>query len=464
MALPPHHSVRLSWDYVDATGNWHPLEPAAVVDGTRSLTLNGRVVLRLPSPTEKWTTPPSPAPGHYLRCRVVAGAYDAAPVARQVLFNAVEAEQAVRPVNAKEKIEIEPSIYGEPIGTGNGWPEQEFALSEKPVHTASLRIFTAEGEAHWPEWSLVADFDASGPADRHMTLDATQGLVQCGDGAHGRVAPPNTMVFAHYETTQGARGNVTANAVWDLPDCPANGAAEKAIAAHVRVTNPAPASGGADAETIVQAAGRAVRKMQNTPRAVTLADYERLTLHMPGVRVARAIARANEHPDFPCLPAAGIVTVTIMPYLPVGRLSPSSGLIQAVSTYLNRRRILGTRIVVAGPIYVVVTVQATLDLQRGANAGATSGRARDNLARFFDPLAGGPDGTGWPLGRDVYRSEVLQVLDETEGVDNVGSLVLFADDGPASCGNLCIGPRGLVASGAHRITAAGGATSCLTAS
>jgi hypothetical protein len=58
---------------------------------------------------------------------------------------------------------------------------------------------------------------------------------------------------------------------------------------------------------------------------------------------------------------------------------------------------------------------------------------------------------GWPFGRDVYRSEILQVIDGVAGVDNVLSLELIGDGGAAECGNLCVGAIELVAAGQHRI-------------
>jgi hypothetical protein len=76
---------------------------------------------------------------------------------------------------------------------------------------------------------------------------------------------------------------------------------------------------------------------------------------------------------------------------------------------------------------------------------------RDALDRFFHPLAGGPEGTGWPFGRDVYRSEVLQVIDEVPGVANVLALELVGDPCDPTCGNLCLGPTGLVAAGPHEV-------------
>lgn len=41
------------------------------------------------------------------------------------------------------------------------------------------------------------------------------------------------------------------------------------------------------------------------------------------------------------------------------------------------------------------------------------------LKRFFDPLAGGEDRNGWPFGRNVFVSEIYQLLDTLPGIDYV---------------------------------------------
>ncbi len=53
-------------------------------------------------------------------------------------------------------------------------------------------------------------------------------------------------------------------------------------------------------------------------------------------------------------------------------------------------------------------------------------RIKKNLKEFFHPLNGGPDvgEKGWPFGRDVYASEVFQVIEDTDGVDHVEFLDL----------------------------------------
>ena len=217
------------------------------------------------------------------------------------------------------------------------------------------------------------------------------------------------------------------------------------------ITNPLPATGGAAAETLAHAEGRALEVMENPNRAVTLADYEYFARRVPGVRLARVAARANLHPAFPCLQAPGIIAVLILPYLPEDRPLPSAGLQRMVRAYLARRRVIGTRVEVFGPTYLDLVVRATVQGYPQTSAAGLQQRIVAALNRFFHPLVGGPDGQGWPFGRDVYRSEVLQVLDETEGVDHVLSLELIAGGGEPQCGNICLGPTGLVAAGQHQI-------------
>ena len=49
---------------------------------------------------------------------------------------------------------------------------------------------------------------------------------------------------------------------------------------------------------------------------------------------------------------------------------------------------------------------------------------RDALERFLHPVFGGPNGTGWDLGRDVFMSDVAAELERTPGVDYIEALDL----------------------------------------
>jgi predicted phage baseplate assembly protein len=319
---------------------------------------------------------------------------------------------------------------------------------------ADFRLFTLE-DGEWREWTRRHDFDGSRRADAHFLLNPTAGVVTFGDGEKGRAVPRDAPIIASYRSTRAEAGNIAAGSVTKLAETSHNktlpdfdlDAVKERLAA---ITNPVAAVGGGAAETFAHAAGRAFESVETTERAVTLEDYERLALATPGAQLARVSARANLHPGFQCLNAIGMITVIILPHLPKDRPMPSSGLRQAVAAYLARWRVIGTRVTVVGPAYREVAVRARVQACAGVNRADLQQRIVAALDQFFHPLAGGPDGAGWPFGRDVYRSEALQTVDETTGVDHVLSLELVVD-GQAHCGNICLGATELAAAGQHQI-------------
>ncbi len=467
-----HHSVRTVWEIAVAPGVWRTLDPdrGEVRDGTRAFTLDGRVVLRAPAAMIGQAMGSVRANRYYVRCRLAAGQYDAAPAIHHVIVNGVRVEQAVE--SGGEGI-----AAGGAIGTGE--PFQRIALPEKPVIASSVRLFTEPGpDGTWALWERRDDLDASSPTDRHFVLDATAGEITVGDGAHGSTVGEGSEIQVDYRVTRAEAGNVPAGTIralagkdrfrhWEAlvaavedrvaemerstPGLSVGAADALSWIDALVVSQPFPAAEGAAAETLAHAEGRAIERMEERTRAVTLEDFEQVALHTPGVRLARAHACANVHPRLPCYRAPGIVTVVVIPHLPQARPMPSAELRRTVASYLARRRLIGSRIEVVGPTYHVVTVRAKVQLLSGVGPGGARERIAASLERFFHPLKGGTDQEGWPLGRDVYRSEVLQVIDETAGVDFVVDLELVDEDGLASCANLCIGPFGLVASGRHAI-------------
>jgi hypothetical protein len=111
------------------------------------------------------------------------------------------------------------------------------------------------------------------------------------------------------------------------------------------------------------------------------------------------------------------------------------------------------RIEVVGPQYLEVRVHARVRTRAFTNPGGVRDRIQTALNTFLDPRRGGPEGRGWPFGRDVYRSEILQLIDGVPGVDHVLALSLSAGNGEAQCGNLPLCPTWLVtpAPGPHQI-------------
>ena len=517
-----------------------------VFDDTRALTLDGIVEINLPPTMVKTDLGKSgDVPRFYLRCRLAHGAYDAPPQLGDIAANSVSVEQAV-PAWQRFKIAakvipggpvptpgqparlnfqtdaegiitaldfVDPSAapnhpdvmvitYDPPTGASDGQitlemmlvaigeagPAQEVILLAAPVQVDSLRLFTHQGNS-WQLWTRRDDLDASTRMNFHYVLDATSGKVVGGNGERGRVFPAGALILADYRRTRAAEGNLPARRTVRVTDTPRNRLWLAGLAAATRaqlqriVKNHLPASGGADAEDLLAAAGRAVNALhaherlvdlaasvgtttldqiarstvESLPapaRAVNLLDIERLALQVPGTQIARARAWAALHPAYPCLESAGVVTLVVMPDSPGPKPEPSAGLLQTVKRYLDRRRLVCTRIEVVGPQYLEVRVISRVRVRPLTDPARVRMAIVKALDAFLDPRRGGPNGLGWPFGRAVYRGEILQVIDGVPGVDYVMELTLSTDAGSPQCGNLSVCATWLVTPGVHQIESA----------
>jgi hypothetical protein len=104
------------------------------------------------------------------------------------------------------------------------------------------------------------------------------------------------------------------------------------------------------------------------------------------------------------------------------------GLTERVRTDLDQRRLVATRLHVIEPNYVEIKVQASLYIKPDAFEATVCSAAVKALQFFFDPLYGGRDKQGWPFGRNVYASEIYELLDHLAGVDYVESVILPAQE------------------------------------
>lgn len=499
-----HHSVTLRWDLLTGPDAWTDLAAGQdVEDDTRAMTLDGRVVLRIPAGPVKARLGRS-GPLAWIRARVANGAYDAAPVVRGLAFNAVDVEQAVPATRrlplaawavvsgqppapgtwAKLDLEIdergdvarlefnsaikdaplvrvidfEPrshlTIEAAAVVRGTGEPLQAIEVASPPLVEESVRVFEHTRDT-WRAWTARADFDASGRADSHVVIDPVEGTITVGDGEHGRVASSGSTLLVVADITSAGAADLGIGMVDRVAASVHNAAVVADLASIAEqlavIGNVVPGAGGSDAETIDAAIARVREAHLHANRAVVVSDFETLTMETPGTRVARVEVRPNLHPGFPCVTAPGIVTALVLPSLPLGRPTPSAGLVAAIARHLGRSRVIGTRVEVVGPTYATVVVRATVTAAADARVAVVEASIRERLAAFFDPLSGGPWGTGWPFGRDIHRAEVLAIIDGTVGVANVAELDLVDEHGCSSCGDLCVGPLGLVASGVHEI-------------
>jgi predicted phage baseplate assembly protein len=437
-------------------GRWQPAELEA--DETRGLNQRGRVIVHLPRSMQPRTM--YNRSGYWVRCRCIEPRDGIRPYSASPRIRRLAATSLGGTVPATHAT----TITNEVLGRSNGQPGQIFQLEYRPVLPRDVeeRIEVQDDQGIWETWEERDDFGASLPRDPHYTLDSVSGEVAFGplirepDGTerqYGRVPPSGNQIrFRRYRTGGGTAGNVGAETIDQI---------KTAVPYIDRVINRGPARGGRDAERLQRAMVRAPLELRTSVRAVTAEDYEHLTRKAsPLVHRAACIQpRGAIRPGGDTNAArSGVVRVLVIPTLespdrPIAldELRPiEPTLARTIEEYLDRRRLLTTTLVIGPPEYTVVSVEARLKAARETLGDTLVREALGRLYRFLNPIVGGPDGGGWPFGRDLYLSEVYAVLQSIPGLAYIEQVRLLV--GGQEQTQVRLTPETVIASGEHRIT------------
>jgi len=273
----------------------------------------------------------------------------------------------------------------------------------------------------WVRWTARANLLFSAPGAREYAIERTRGRILFGGGDHGMIptAGKDNLRLSRYRWGGGATGNVGANSVTQI----LAGVLAKSV------TNPLAAEGGSNGESLTRLLARAPTTIRDRVQPISAEDYESLAVEAsPAVAIARALPTTHPNGRF----APGWVTVQIVPQSDDARPYPSFTLRQEVQRFLAARApaAVAGHVAVIPPVYLPVGVQAVVSPVDSSAAGDVIERATTALNAFLHPLTGGPDGTGWPFGRDVFLSDVAALLESLEGMDYVEALMLLAGGTP----------------------------------
>ena len=319
---------------------------------------------------------------------------------------------------------------GDVLGETDGSAGQRFPLARKPVlETGDVPVLEVSSSEGWQEWSCVPDFAGSGRDDPHFRLDRAAGVVEFGpavrltDGSmrsHGRVPPEGATVrLREYWTGGGSAGNVRAGALCVL---------RTPIPFVKSAGNRRPAGGGRDGETVDEAKLRAGRALRTGDRAVTAEDYEVIA----GEAAGAAVRVHCVPPATPADPVRVLVLPDVVGYgpgrLPFAALTPGKDLLGRISAALDRRRMVGMRVVVEPPRYRGITVAVRLRARRDRDCERLAEDALAALYRWLHPRDGGPGGFGWPFGRPVTLGDVHAALAGLPDLDYVEDARLYPAD------------------------------------
>jgi len=240
----------------------------------------------------------------------------------------------------------------------------------------------------------------------------------------GRVPGEGMRVLVESWSGGGGRGNVGPGTI-DRGATPGG----------FSVSNPRPATGGRDVESLANAMQRGPQELKELRRVVTSEDYEALVLRTSG-SVSRASATAKR--DRWVHAAPGTVEVTLVPAVPdhargahghVRRADLESRADGGDGADLERERILrsldarkplGTRTEVAWCRYKDVKVRARLRVHPGVDPQQVHDAVQRALHSEISPLS-------WPFERPLLLSDIYEVILRNPSVNYVADASMRID-------------------------------------
>ena len=199
-------------------------------------------------------------------------------------------DRSVTTVNANVGAATAGDSVTELLGNGSAaTPNQSFTLKQSPLTyiqaatptgARSTLTIRANGVAWTAEPSL---YQQPPTAQVYTTINNPGGTatVIFGDGIEGSTLPTGqNNVTANYRIGLGSAGNVAAGTITTLLDRPVGVGG---------VTNPLPATGGQDAQTVDGIRANAPLSVLTLGRAVSLTDYQNFAASFAGIAKANAV-------------------------------------------------------------------------------------------------------------------------------------------------------------------------------
>ncbi len=290
------------------------------------------------------------------------------------------------PVPARPEIAL--TVNGKP------WRFERWLLGA----SAANEVFTLTPEQYSPVLTSSRttwfDYDSDGGT-----------TIRFGDGTFGVPPPQGTAFTVLYRVGNGSAGNVPAGTITSIAPGQAQGQNVTAC------TNPFPATGGTDAETIAQVRNRAPRQFRaEALRVVQAADYVAAAQSLPWVQQAGTRFRWT-----------GSWLTVLTTADPAGREEPTTDQLRSLTGLLDQRRLAGYESYVLPPRYASIDLQITICGQPDSFGSDVETAVLTKLQP--GPLPGGAvgffDHSQWRFGQALESSALLAAIQSCPGVVGV---------------------------------------------
>jgi hypothetical protein len=295
-------------------------------------------------------------------------------------------------------------VKDEIIGKSDGSANQRFRLAHTGLILQSLGLgsqikkdvqLVTDLNGVKEEWVLRDSLAFSQQGQTHFIIEIDEedrADVVFGDGQFGAIPPSGAYIYVTYRKGGGAHGNVAAHTIQTIVDAPA------LVLLGATVTNPTPATGGADRETIEHAVQHAPGVFRSGKRAVTAADYKELALYCKGVGKVRA--------------EKGNWNIVFLYVAPEGGGNISDVLKKNLLAYFEDKRPVSTIVEIRDVDYVKMYITARIGIHGYYAWDAVREKAVQAVAGLLDFQR-------VDFGQTLFVSKFYEALEAVEGVEYV---------------------------------------------
>ena len=293
------------------------------------------------------------------------------------------------------------------------------------IITGILPAITLRTESSPDLWLPLLDLLESHSDSKNFvveTEDDSTATLRFGDGTFGTQVIPGDIYHAHYRVDDGTLGNVGIDSLCRI-------ASDDGVLASnviVSITNPLPASGGLDPETLNSVRSSAPYAFNIQNRAVTLADYGAIAKRVDPL-LQQAVG------TFRWTGSWYTVSVSVDPGdTETVDAATKSTIVAGLENY----RMAGHDVEVNSPIYVSLELTIDVcpqpgylsaDVQQAILQLLGTGRLHSGADALFNP-------DNFTFGQPVYLSPIIAAVQQTDGVASVTVTTFQRQGQPATSG------------------------------
>lgn len=286
-----------------------------------------------------------------------------------------------------------------------------------------IKEFMADGTCRITFGGGTADYDAY---EYYLdNLSINDNLVEIKDifnnNALGTKLPSNSTLYIKYRIGGGTVSNIGANVLQQIGnvDFVINGSDEtkkQTVINSTRATNPIPAIGGADLQTVEEIKHNIAANFASQKRCVTLEDYITRASQIPGKFGApfRIHGKVDDNK----------VKLYILSKDANGKLiSNSTNIIKNnLVEYLAPFRMINDFVEINDGKIINLETEIDLYVDKSYNSNEVKINAITAVKNFFDL-------DNWQMNQHIYISQIVDVLREVPGVINVVSIKFYNVEG-----------------------------------